>query len=173
MKKLFFLALLMGVFAVSFAQSKISGTIVDEKSGKGIPFVNVGLFRQADSVFVSGAASDDKGVFALQGVPRGNYNLKISAIGYQTYEQVLEVNGNVDLGELKKLEGSWGITESPRGDNLHWLMLDEEGKIDRLFVRSASYPNWPALTVAVQGDIIPDFPLINKSFELCYACIDR
>lgn len=79
----------------------------------------------------------------------------------------------VDLGELKKLEGSWGITESPRGDNLHWLMLDEEGKIDRLFVRSASYPNWPALTVAVQGDIIPDFPLINKSFELCYACIDR
>jgi Ni,Fe-hydrogenase III large subunit len=33
--------------------------------------------------------------------------------------------------------------------------------------------NWPALTIAVQGDIIPDFPLINKSFELCYACLDR
>ncbi len=79
----------------------------------------------------------------------------------------------VDLGELRTLEGSWGISESPRGDNLHWLLLDEEGKIDRLFVRSASYPNWPALPVAVQGDIIPDFPLINKSFELCYACIDR
>jgi Ni,Fe-hydrogenase III large subunit len=49
----------------------------------------------------------------------------------------------------------------------------QDGKIDRIFVRSASYPNWPALTIAVQGDIIPDFPLINKSFELCYACIDR
>ena len=80
---------------------------------------------------------------------------------------------SVDLGQLCTLEGSWGISESPRGDNVHWLMLDEEGRIDRLFVRSASYPNWPALTVAVQGDIIPDFPLINKSFELCYACIDR
>ena len=79
----------------------------------------------------------------------------------------------VDLGDLKRLEGVWGISESPRGDNLHWLRLDEYGKIDRLFVRSASYPNWPALTVAVRGDIIPDFPLINKSFELCYACIDR
>lgn len=79
----------------------------------------------------------------------------------------------VDLGELKTLEGAWGISESPRGDNLQWLRLDAEGKIDRLFIRSASYPNWPALPIAVQGDIIPDFPLINKSFELCYACIDR
>ena len=81
----------------------------------------------------------------------------------------------VDLGELKQEEGhfSWGISESARGDNLHCLAIDDDGRIDRLFVRSASYPNWPALTVAVQGDIIPDFPLINKSFELCYACIDR
>ncbi|WP_293728371.1 NADH-quinone oxidoreductase subunit C [uncultured Phascolarctobacterium sp.] len=79
----------------------------------------------------------------------------------------------VDLGQLRTLEGSWGISESARGDNIHWLLLDENGRIDRCFIRSASYPNWPALTVAVQGDIIPDFPLINKSFELCYACIDR
>ena len=84
-----------------------------------------------------------------------------------------ETELSVDLGELRTLEGSWGISESARGDNLHWLMLDAEGRIDRLFIRSASYPNWPALTIAVQGDIIPDFPLINKSFELCYACIDR
>lgn len=68
---------------------------------------------------------------------------------------------------------AWGICESPRGSNFHYVALDDGGKIDRLFVRSASYPNWPALTIAVQGDIIPDFPLINKSFELCYACIDR
>ncbi len=80
---------------------------------------------------------------------------------------------SVELGKLRTLEGSWGISESARGDNFHWLMLDANGRIDRLFVRSASYPNWPALTVAVQGDIIPDFPLINKSFELCYACLDR
>ena len=75
--------------------------------------------------------------------------------------------------EYRTNEGSWGISESAHGNNLHWLMLDKEQKIYRLFVRSASYPNWPALTIAVQGDIIPDFPLINKSFELCYACMDR
>ena len=43
----------------ALAQNKISGTIVEEANGKAIPFVNVGLFRQTDSVFVSGAASDD------------------------------------------------------------------------------------------------------------------
>jgi len=89
----------------------------------------------------------------------------------------LETNKNKKLSyekaDYRIQEGSWGMSESARGNNLHWLMLDEKQKIYRLFVRSASYPNWPALTMAVQGDIIPDFPLINKSFELCYACMDR
>ena len=67
----------------------------------------------------------------------------------------------------------FGISESARGSNFHYVALDENGRIDRIFVRSASYANWPALPIAIQGDIIPDFPLINKSFELCYACIDR
>ncbi|MDT8903227.1 NADH-quinone oxidoreductase subunit C [Anaeroselena agilis] len=66
-----------------------------------------------------------------------------------------------------------GWSESARGANLHWLMMDDDNRIWRYFVRSASYPNWPALTVAAPGNIIPDFPLINKSFELCYACLDR
>lgn len=68
---------------------------------------------------------------------------------------------------------AYGISESARGSNFWYVAVDESGTIDRVFIRSASYPNWPALTIAVQGDIIPDFPLINKSFELCYACIDR
>ncbi|SDG84816.1 Ni,Fe-hydrogenase III large subunit [Selenomonas sp. WCT3] len=76
--------------------------------------------------------------------------------------------------EITKAAGEdWGISESARGSNFQYVALDSDGRIDRIFVRSASYPNWPALPIAVQGDIIPDFPLINKSFELCYACLDR
>lgn len=66
-----------------------------------------------------------------------------------------------------------GWSESARGANVHWLMMGEDNRVWRYFARSASYPNWPALTVAAPGNIIPDFPLINKSFELCYACLDR
>ncbi|VBB06773.1 respiratory chain nadh dehydrogenase 30 kd subunit signature [Lucifera butyrica] len=74
---------------------------------------------------------------------------------------------------LPAYQSSLGWSESARGGNLHWLMTGENNTLYRLFVRSASYSNWPALAVAVPGNIIPDFPLINKSFELCYACIDR
>lgn len=68
---------------------------------------------------------------------------------------------------------SFGWSESARGANIHWLMLDANRRIYRYVIRSASYPNWPAVAMAAPGNIIPDFPLINKSFELCYACLDR
>lgn len=77
------------------------------------------------------------------------------------------------LPSLPPLATGFGCTESPRGSNFHWIMTGKNNTLYRLFVRSASYPNWPALAVAAPGNIIPDFPLINKSFELCYACIDR
>ena len=103
-------ALCVGLVMPAWAQNKVTGTIVEEANEKGIPFVNVGLFRQADSVFVSGAASDDKGRFELL-TPNGDYRLQVSAIGYQTYTQMLTVKGNLDLGKLKLLEGSTKLSE--------------------------------------------------------------
>ena len=43
----------------------------------------------------------------------------------------------------------------------------------RVRLRTGSYANWPAVAIAAAGNLLPDFPLINKSFELCYACVDR
>jgi Ni,Fe-hydrogenase III large subunit/Ni,Fe-hydrogenase III component G len=63
--------------------------------------------------------------------------------------------------------------ESPRGAAIHWLRSDAAGRVDRYHLRSASYANWPAVPIAAQSAIVPDFPLVNKSFELCYACTDR
>lgn len=75
--------------------------------------------------------------------------------------------------KIKPLSPAWGCVESPRGTDVIWLMLDDEGKIYRCRIRSASYANWPAVPLTVPGNIVPDFPLINKSFELCYSCCDR
>ncbi len=66
-----------------------------------------------------------------------------------------------------------GVSESPRGENVHFVMANEHGAVERLRIRSASYANWPAVTSAAVDNLIADFPLINKSFELCYACCDR
>ncbi|MDD4564988.1 MAG: NADH-quinone oxidoreductase subunit C [Eubacteriales bacterium] len=70
------------------------------------------------------------------------------------------------LGPYKK---AFGITESPRGENIHWVMTDETGNIFRYKIRTPSFCNWPALCYAVAGNIVPCFPLINKSFNLSYA----
>jgi Ni,Fe-hydrogenase III large subunit len=68
---------------------------------------------------------------------------------------------------------AFALAESPRGENIHWVRTATDGTIERYRVRSASYPNWPAVAASVPGNMVPDFPLINKSFELCYACLDR
>ena len=66
-----------------------------------------------------------------------------------------------------------GAVESPRGQDVHWVRVDADGRVDRLRIRSASFANWPLVPLTVPGNLVPDFPLINKSFELCYACLDR
>jgi Ni,Fe-hydrogenase III large subunit len=62
--------------------------------------------------------------------------------------------------------------ESPRGATI--CALEADGPtLARLHLRTGSCANWPVLARVVPGDLMPDFPLINKSFELCYACADR
>jgi len=70
-------------------------------------------------------------------------------------------------------ESALGAAEGPRGASWLWLRAGADGTIDRLRLRSASFANWPVVAAAVPGNLVPDFPLINKSFELCYACTDR
>jgi Ni,Fe-hydrogenase III large subunit/Ni,Fe-hydrogenase III component G len=79
----------------------------------------------------------------------------------------------VEVGPLPAHRVGVGAVESPRGADVHWLLTDAHGKIDRLRVRSASLANWPLVPTTAPGNLVPDFPLINKSFELCYACLDR
>ena len=70
------------------------------------------------------------------------------------------------LTKTNEVEGfSIGMVESPRGETIHCVNV-VNGKIWRYKIRDASFLNWPALEYAVLGDIIPDFPLINKSFDL-------
>ncbi|MHB9091657.1 MAG: hydrogenase large subunit, partial [Chloroflexota bacterium] len=79
----------------------------------------------------------------------------------------------VEVQDLPPYQTGVGVTESPRGECIHWVRTGLDGRIDRYRIRSASYCNWPVVALSVPGNMVPDFPLINKSFELCYACLDR
>lgn len=62
-----------------------------------------------------------------------------------------------------------GITEGWRGDIVYFVITDKEGNISRVDVRDPSFINWTVLGYAGKGNVVPDFPLINKSFNLSYS----
>jgi len=62
-----------------------------------------------------------------------------------------------------------GIAEGWRGTIVHRIEFAPEGTLGRVKIADPSFFNWPALPVALTGAIVPDFPLVNKSFNLSYA----
>lgn len=62
-----------------------------------------------------------------------------------------------------------GVVEGWRGPVLIALEAGEGDSIVRCHAHDPSWQNWPAIEWAVIGDIVPDFPLINKSFNLSYS----
>ena len=61
------------------------------------------------------------------------------------------------------------MVEAFRGDVLVWLRIAAGGRIARCHVRDASWFQWPLLEAAIEGNIVADFPLCNKSFNCSYS----
>jgi Ni,Fe-hydrogenase III large subunit/Ni,Fe-hydrogenase III component G len=74
---------------------------------------------------------------------------------------------------LPALSSALGWVEAWRGPCVHWVATDARGEIARVKVTDPSFLNWPGLAHAVPGNIVPDFPVINKSFNLSYSGNDR
>ena len=66
-----------------------------------------------------------------------------------------------------------GAVEGWRGEILHWIRTGPNNRLSRCKIKDPSLNNWPAIVEAVQGNIVPDFPVINKSFNLSYSGTDR
>jgi Ni,Fe-hydrogenase III large subunit len=61
------------------------------------------------------------------------------------------------------------LVEGFRGDVLVWLRLRGDGSVARAHLRDPSWFQWPLLEAAVEGNIVADFPLCNKSFNCSYS----
>ncbi|MGC2714037.1 MAG: hydrogenase expression protein HypE, partial [Pseudolabrys sp.] len=87
-------------------------------------------------------------------------------------EQILAIapSGEIKatIGKTKSCEGL-GVAEAFRGDVLVWLKLDGKGRVARCHLRDASWFQWPLLEAAIEGNIVADFPLCNKSFNCSYS----
>ncbi|HRC43180.1 MAG TPA: NADH-quinone oxidoreductase subunit C [Nitrospira sp.] len=96
---------------------------------------------------------------------------------HESIRLIREVRGALPPGGLvtrpmhQAQPGAWALSavEGWRGEILYVVMAGEAGRIHRCKVRDPSFVNWPAIQWAALGNIVPDFPLINKSFNLSYA----
>ena len=61
------------------------------------------------------------------------------------------------------------LVEGFRGDILAWVRLGADGRIERCHLRDPSWFQWPLLEAAIEGNIVADFPLCNKSFNCSYS----
>jgi Ni,Fe-hydrogenase III large subunit len=91
------------------------------------------------------------------------------------------------IRSIELIEGEWRIALPPlpadrcalsavegwRGEILHWIRTGSQNRLERCKIKDPSLNNWPGLVEAVQGNIVPDFPVINKSFNLSYSGTDR
>ena len=67
----------------------------------------------------------------------------------------------------KTVEGA-GLVESFRGDVLVWLRIEGD-RVARCHLRDPSWFQWPLLEAVIEGNIVADFPLCNKSFNCSYS----
>jgi formate hydrogenlyase subunit 5 len=106
----------------------------------------------------------------------GRFNVKTEEI-FDSLAMIQNLVGSLDIeapvfAEPAVKDGAaLSLVEAARGQNLHFVYI-KNGLIDRYKVRTASFGNWQAIEHAVPGNIVPDFPLINKSLNLSYAGTD-
>ncbi len=92
----------------------VSGQIVDQKSKATMPYVNVILKTEKDSVFVTGAITTESGQYTLTGIKPGRYLLEFSLIGYAAQRQPLYVGSLtnfLDVGTTELAEDATLLNE--------------------------------------------------------------
>ena len=78
-------------------------------------------------------------------------------------------DARVTLPALRTGEHATTVVEGWRGPLWYWALADGPASIARVKAADPSFRNWPALEYAVLENIVPDFPLCNKSFNLSYS----
>ncbi|MGB6427938.1 MAG: NADH-quinone oxidoreductase subunit C [Methyloceanibacter sp.] len=75
----------------------------------------------------------------------------------------------VDLGNLGATGEGLGLVEGFRGDVLVWVRIGADGLVAACHLRDPSWFHWPLLEAVIEGNIVADFPLCNKSFNCSYS----
>ena len=87
----------------------------------------------------------------------------------QILERLPQGGLRATLGKPNGVREGLALTEAFRGDVLVSVRLAADGTIERCHLRDPSWFQWPLLEAAIEGNIVADFPLCNKSFNCSYS----
>jgi Ni,Fe-hydrogenase III large subunit len=133
--------------------------------------------RAVDARRAPGYAPYDRLDFQVPVLQQGDVNARVW-IRIREVEQslalVAQIAARLPDGPLRaelplRAGEGMALVESFRGDVLAWLRLDGEGRVARCHLRDPSWFHWPLLEAAIDGNIVADFPLCNKSFNCSYS----
>jgi Ni,Fe-hydrogenase III large subunit len=154
-----------GILSVQLARQFGAGGYVGRASG-----------RAFDARKLPGAAPYDRLAFEIPGFETGDVNARVW-VRIREVEQSLalieQMLQHLPDGPIRVAVGGGSgeglaLTEAFRGDVLVWLRLDG-GRVMRCHLRDPSWFQWPLLEAAIEGNIVADFPLCNKSFNCSYS----
>ncbi len=155
-----------GKLAPALAKQFAAGGYVGRASG-----------RNFDARRTPGYAPYDKLEFEVPVVQAGDVNarvwIRIQEVGQSLslVEQILRQlpPGPVCAPVARKAGEGLALVEGFRGDVLAWARMADDGRVERCHLRDPSWFQWPLIEAAIEGNIVADFPLCNKSFNCSYS----
>jgi Ni,Fe-hydrogenase III large subunit/Ni,Fe-hydrogenase III component G len=144
----------------------------------GVPLRATGIARDARKDFAY--AAYEKFDFSVATRHEGDVAARMWVRIYEVYSSLAIIrealhklpSGAISTptdGQLRPNKTGISVVEGWRGDIVYVVRTDDNGKISRVKVRDASFLNWQAFPHVVEGEMVPDFPLCNKSFNLSYT----
>jgi len=159
-----------GILSPALAQQFAAGGYVGRASG-----------RNFDARRAPGYPPYDAMQFEVPVVQAGDVNARIW-IRIREVEQSLalveEILRQLPTGpvciaffttEISSMREGVALVEGFRGDILAWVRIGPGGSVERCHLRDPSWFQWPLLEAAIEGNIVADFPLCNKSFNCSYS----
>jgi Ni,Fe-hydrogenase III large subunit len=156
-----------GVLRPSLARQYAAGGYVGRASGRSFDARQTLAYPPYDSLRFDVPVLSEGDVNARVWIRVREVEQTLSLID-QILNRLPEGPLGTDAGSVREPREGMAIVEGFRGDILVWLRL-RDGQIERCHLRDPSWFQWPLLEAAIEGNIVADFPLCNKSFNCAYS----
>jgi Ni,Fe-hydrogenase III large subunit len=156
-----------GVLKPTLAKQYAAGGYIGRASGRSFDARRTLAYPPYDSLRFEVPVLNEGDVNARVWIRVREVGQSLSLID-QMLDRLCEGPRRAKTGQFREPREGMAIVEGFRGDILVWLRL-RDGRVERCHLRDPSWFQWPLLEAVIEGNIVADFPLCNKSFNCSYS----